>query len=119
MLDGKSNHVTDDRSNTEPAFRPTELMSKVAFIGVGAMGAPMARNLARGGNEVRAFDIDSVALARLKHDGSCIASANPAKAAREAECVITMLPNTSHVLEAAFGADGFATQCPEPLFTSI
>ena len=32
-------------------------MSTVAFIGLGIMGEPMARNLLKGGHIVRAFDV--------------------------------------------------------------
>ena len=35
---------------------------KIGFIGVGVMGAPMARNLARGGHEVAVFDASARAL---------------------------------------------------------
>ncbi len=34
-------------------------MTTIAFIGLGVMGAPMARNLLKGGHTVRAFDIPS------------------------------------------------------------
>ena len=32
-------------------------MPKVAFIGLGVMGEPMARNLLKGGHTVRTFDV--------------------------------------------------------------
>ena len=59
---------------------------KIAFIGLGNMGAPMARCLIAAGHEVTGFD--PVATP----DGiSCAASAKSAVA--DAEVVITMLPN--------------------------
>ena len=82
-------------------------MSTIGFIGVGTMGAPMARNIAKGGHTVRAFDISAAALADVTAD-AIAAAASPADAARGADCVITMLPNASHVEEAAFQPDGFA-----------
>lgn len=82
-------------------------MSTIGFIGVGTMGAPMARNIAKGGHTVRAFDISEAALAGVRAD-AIAAAASPADAARGADCVITMLPNASHVEEAAFQPDGFA-----------
>ena len=60
---------------------------KIGFIGLGNMGAPMARNLARAGHNVTGFDISPVAV-----DGVTIAS-NMASAASDQDCVITMLPN--------------------------
>jgi 4-hydroxybutyrate dehydrogenase / sulfolactaldehyde 3-reductase len=82
-------------------------VSTIGFIGVGTMGAPMARNIAKGGHTVRAFDISAAALAGVTAD-AIAAAASPADAARGADCVITMLPNASHVEEAAFQPDGFA-----------
>lgn len=82
-------------------------MSRIGFIGVGTMGAPMARNVARGGHEVKAYDIDARAVAALADAG--IKPAKSAVAAADgAEILITMLPNSHHVEEAAFGESGFA-----------
>ena len=67
----------------------------------------MARNIRRGGHAVQAFDVDQAALAALA-DAGITAAATAADAAHGAEFVITMLPNVSHVEEAAFGRDGFA-----------
>jgi len=36
---------------------------RVGFIGLGAMGLPVARNLLRGGHDVRGFDLSPAALA--------------------------------------------------------
>jgi len=60
---------------------------KIGFIGLGNMGAPMARNLAKAGHEVAGFD-----LAAPAPDG-VHAAASAAEAARGADVVITMLPN--------------------------
>lgn len=86
-------------------------MGKVGFIGVGTMGAPMALNVARGGYRLKAFDLDRAALERLAGAG-IEPAASAAGAAGDADVVITMLPNSSHVEEAAFGADGFAGVLP-------
>ncbi len=60
---------------------------KIAFIGLGNMGAPMARNLARAGHDVTGYD-----TAAPVPDGIA-AAAGAAEAAKGAEIVITMLPN--------------------------
>lgn len=94
-------------------------MSKIGFIGVGTMGAPMARNIARGGHMVTAFDVSQAALATVQPDGIA-AAASPAEAAHGADYVITMLPNASHVEEAAFRPDGFAsTMDPAALYIDM
>lgn len=87
-------------------------MSKVAFIGVGTMGAPMAANIARGGHEVVAFDVNRAAVEALAAVG-IKAAATAAEAARDSDVLITMLPNSQHVEAAAFGDNGFAASLPK------
>ena len=82
-------------------------MSKVGFIGVGTMGGPMARNIAKGGHQVQAFDLNKQALKELE-DAGIVAAAGAAAAAEGVDVLITMLPNSHHVEEAAFGKEGFA-----------
>ncbi|WP_371687484.1 3-hydroxyisobutyrate dehydrogenase [Thalassococcus sp. S3] len=60
---------------------------KIGFIGLGNMGAPMAANLAKAGHTVTGFD-----MAPIQVDGVTMAS-SATGAAREADIVITMLPN--------------------------
>ena len=60
---------------------------KIGFIGLGNMGAPMARNLAAAGHEVTGFDV-----AAPVPDGIA-GAASGAEAVAGAEIVITMLPN--------------------------
>jgi 4-hydroxybutyrate dehydrogenase/sulfolactaldehyde 3-reductase len=79
----------------------------VAFIGLGTMGRPMALNIVRRGLSVRAFDILPEAVEALAATGATPAG-SPADAARGANIVITMLPNSSHVEEAVFGPAGVA-----------
>lgn len=79
----------------------------VAFIGLGTMGRPMALNILRRGFSVRAFDILPAAIEALAAAGATPAG-SPADAARRANIVITMLPNSSHVEEAVFGPAGVA-----------
>jgi len=71
-------------------------MSRIAFIGVGAMGAGMATNQARAGHDVLAFDLSPACLDRAVA-GGCRASASVAEAVADAEIVITMLPAGKHV----------------------
>lgn len=79
---------------------------KVAFIGLGIMGAPMAGHLIKAGHSLCVYDILRIPPQIVE------AGAKPApsaKAAAElAEIVITMVPDTPHVESALFGADGVA-----------
>jgi 3-hydroxyisobutyrate dehydrogenase-like beta-hydroxyacid dehydrogenase len=72
---------------------------KVAFIGAGNMGAPMALNLIRAGHELSVYNRTREKLAPLAEAGARIA-ASTADAVREAEVVITMLANDRAVREA-------------------
>ena len=60
---------------------------KIGFIGLGNMGAPMARNLIEAGHELTGFDVSDVTV-----DGMTMA-ASAAEAASGQDAVITMLPN--------------------------
>lgn len=80
-------------------------MSKTAFIGLGAMGGPMASNVASKQLAITAYDIAPAALARVEEAGATAAK-SLVDAASGANIVITMLPATQHVLDALQGPDG-------------
>jgi len=73
-------------------------MAIVAFVGLGNMGGPMARNLAKAGHTVRGFDMAS---ANIEAAGA-VACASAGEAATGAELVVTMLPAGPHV-RAVYG----------------
>jgi len=86
-------------------------MARVAFIGLGAMGLPMAFNILRGGHEVVGFDADLGRLAGLAGDGG-EGAPSAAEAAEGADLVITMLPDGEVVGEVMLGAGGVAEAMP-------
>ena len=71
-------------------------MAKIAFIGLGNMGGPMAANLVKGQHQVTAFDLSAVALDATVEKGAKKA-ASAAEAVKGAEIVVTMLPAGKHV----------------------
>ena len=71
-------------------------MSRIAFIGLGAMGGGMAANQAKAGHDVLAFDLSVQALERAAGSG-CTPVASAAEAVSGADVVITMLPAGQHV----------------------
>jgi 3-hydroxyisobutyrate dehydrogenase len=75
-------------------------MATIAVLGTGVMGAPMARNLARAGNEVRAWNRSIDKAAALRDDGVEIHD-DPASAAAGADVVLTMLSDADAVLAVA------------------
>ncbi|OWJ55857.1 2-hydroxy-3-oxopropionate reductase [Inquilinus limosus] len=77
----------------------------VAFIGLGIMGRPMAGHLIAAGHSLFLHDITGVPE-ELAAKATAVSSA--AEAARRADIVITMVPDTPHVEAALFGPGGVA-----------
>jgi 3-hydroxyisobutyrate dehydrogenase len=71
-------------------------MAKIAFIGLGNMGGPMAANLVKAQHQVTAFDLSEAAVVAAVEKGARKA-ASTAEAVKDAEVVITMLPAGKHV----------------------
>ncbi|MBP6770961.1 MAG: 3-hydroxyisobutyrate dehydrogenase [Reyranella sp.] len=71
-------------------------MAKIAFIGLGNMGGPMAANLAKAQHHVMAFDLSDAAVSAAVEKGAHKA-ASAAEAVKGAEIVVTMLPAGKHV----------------------
>ena len=69
---------------------------RIAFIGLGKMGLPMAANLLKGGHDVAGYDPVAVALGRHAANGGRVA-ASVADAVVNADIVVTMLPAGEHV----------------------
>ena len=76
-------------------------MSKIGFIGVGNMGAPMASNLVKAGHDVNAFDLSQFNMDFVASQGASI-STSGAGTVKEAEIVITMLPAGRDVKDVYF-----------------
>src|SRR5690349_24681361 len=77
----------------------------VGFIGLGTMGAPMARNILKKGHRLIVADVVPEAVASLAAAGATPA-ATPKDVAAASEIVITMLPDAPDVERVALGHDG-------------
>lgn len=80
-------------------------MTRIAFIGIGNMGLPMATNLLKAGYAVEAFDLRPEAREAIRERGAGVA-ASTAEAASRAEVLISMLPDSPDVEEAYLGPGG-------------
>lgn len=80
-------------------------MMTVAFLGLGAMGLPMAGNILRKGFPLHVWNRTGEKTRALALDGA-VAAATPREAALGAEIVCTMLADPAAVEAAAGGADG-------------
>jgi len=81
------------------------MTGKIAFIGLGAMGQPMAANILRKEIVLTVHDIDRERMAPLHNLGAVFAD-TVAEAAAGAEIVVTMLPATAEVEEVVLHAGG-------------
>jgi len=80
-------------------------LKSVGVIGVGSMGAPMAKNLLQAGFRVCVYDKRSKALDPLVSIGAQSAR-SPSELAKRSEVAITMLPSPTAVEEAVLGVKG-------------
>ena len=80
-------------------------LPRIAFVGLGNMGGPMAINLKKAGYTVNAFDLSADALAKVREQGVGVA-ASARDAVKGAQVVISMLPASRHVEALYLGDDG-------------
>ena len=81
------------------------MKKKIGFIGLGAMGNPMARNLIKAGYPLTVHDMNSRPMEEMVALGARKAK-NSAEAAKEVEVVITMLPADDEVKAVCLGPEG-------------
>jgi 3-hydroxyisobutyrate dehydrogenase len=88
---------------------------KVAFLGLGNMGLPMALNLIKAGHQVHGFDLVQSQLDAFKAGGG-ISVQSASEAAKDADVIISMLPASRHVEALYLGDAGLlATANPKAL----
>jgi 2-hydroxy-3-oxopropionate reductase len=80
-------------------------MTTVGFIGLGIMGGPMAANLVKSGFDVIGYNRSSEPVQRLVEQGGRGAG-SLAEAVRDADVVVTMVPDSPDVEAVALGEDG-------------
>ncbi|MEJ8652148.1 2-hydroxy-3-oxopropionate reductase [Streptomyces sp. MS1.AVA.3] len=80
-------------------------LPKIAWIGLGIMGSPMAENLIKAGYTVTGYTLEADKLERLAAAGGTAAT-SVADAVTDADVIITMVPASPHVEAIAYGPDG-------------
>jgi 3-hydroxyisobutyrate dehydrogenase len=81
------------------------MKEKIGFIGLGAMGLPMCKNVIKNGYPVTAFDIVSTRLDQVAAFGA--ATADSARdVAEQSDIIITMVPSSPHVRQVILGRGG-------------
>ncbi|MFC3713774.1 NAD(P)-dependent oxidoreductase [Sphingoaurantiacus capsulatus] len=92
-------------------------MARVAFIGLGVMGYPMAGHLARAGHEVTVYNRTAPKAEAwvAQHGGR--SAPTPAEAAEGAEIVFACVGNDDDLRQVTLGGDGcFAAMSPDAIF---
>jgi len=79
---------------------------KIGFVGLGIMGTPMAGHLIKAGHELYLYSFPGVPEDLVKTGGRVCASGK--EVAQKADIIITMVPDTPHVADALFSANGIA-----------
>ena len=87
-------------------------MKRVGFIGLGAMGAPMARNLAAAGFDVAVFDVDAQRTRAAAEDFGARAADSAADAAAGVDALVVMVADGSQATQALHGDGGAAATLP-------
>jgi 3-hydroxyisobutyrate dehydrogenase-like beta-hydroxyacid dehydrogenase len=84
---------------------------KVAFLGLGNMGTPMARHLIRAGHDVTLWNRTLSKAEALRSEGAKIGK-SPAEVAKDSEVAITMLADDAAVETAVLSANGLIETLP-------
>ena len=80
-------------------------MARIAWVGLGNMGLPMAKHLVRAGHSVAGVEVSAVAAKAASEAGMTVFD-DIRVAVAEAEVVFTMLPTADHVSRVLSGPTG-------------
>ena len=96
-------------ASPEDVFIWKEVMDRpiIGFIGLGIMGRPMVRNLLSHSYQVHVYSTRQSAIDDVTGDGA-LGAGSGRDVAKNADVVITMVPDTPNVEAVLFGADGVA-----------
>src|SRR5262245_33473537 len=83
---------------------------KVAFLGLGNMGAPMGRNLLKAGHQVTVWNRTRE---RAREVSGAVAANTPAEAAKDTEVDVTMLADDQATETVVFGENGLLRGLPK------
>ena len=87
-------------------------MERLAFVGLGAMGSPMAKRLVGAGFELEVFDVLEERTRPLVEMGA-VSAASLGEAAEGAEALVLMVANAGQAEGVLFGEEGAAEALPE------
>ena len=82
------------------------MSDKIAFIGIGNMGLPMAKNLMNAGKKVKVFDVSSDSIDKAKNENLDVAENIDSLITEDLSFIITMLPEGKNSEEVYLGDGG-------------
>jgi len=82
--------------------------TKIAFVGLGLMGVPMAKNLLKAGYQIAGFDLNPEVAAKFLDDKGFQFVSSPVQAIQDANLTILMLPDSTIVDALLWGSNGSA-----------
>ena len=82
--------------------------TKIAFVGLGLMGVPMAKNLLKAGYQIAGFDLNPEVAAKFLDDKGFQFVSSPVQAIQDANLTILMLPDSTIIDALLWGSNGSA-----------
>lgn len=101
-----------------PASPDIQQPLRIAVLGIGMMGQPMARRLCQAGHAVSVWNRDRSKAERLLDAGARVA-ASPAEAVAGADCVVTLLTDGAAVADVLFEQGAAAAMAPGALLVDM
>lgn len=101
-----------------PASPDIQPSLRIAVLGIGMMGQPMARRLCQAGHAVSVWNRDRSKAERLLDAGARVA-ASPAEAVAGADCVVTLLTDGAAVADVLFEQGAAAAMAPGALLIDM
>jgi 2-hydroxy-3-oxopropionate reductase len=102
---------------SEPTSSPADAIRRVAFIGLGVMGYPMAGHLAKAGLDVTVYNRTYAKAEQWVAEHGGRAARTPREAAQRAELVLACVGNDDDLRSVTLGEDGaFAGMASGALF---
>jgi 3-hydroxyisobutyrate dehydrogenase len=98
-------HVRRNSSRTEASKRE-QMMAKVAFLGLGVMGYPMARHLKAKGHEVTVYNRTAEKADKWVSENGGRAARTPREAAEGQDIVFACVGNDDDLRQVTLGPDG-------------
>ena len=82
--------------------------TKIAFVGLGLMGVPMAKNLLKAGYQITGFDLNQEVAVKFSGEKGFQFVSSPEQAIQDANLTILMLPDSAIIDTLLWGINGSA-----------